>query len=130
MTGGQANFLQSLGWAIINSLWQLALLWVLYQLIISVLKSARPAAKSTLAASMLMTGFAWFIYTFFLAYSSGNTNGTVLTITSNQTANNWIQRSLPYASIIYLVLLIFPLLRFTRNYRYVQVIRRYGLGKM
>jgi len=130
MTGSQANFLQSLGWAIINSLWQLALLWVIYQMIISVFTKAKPASKSTLAASLLMTGFAWFIYTFFLAYTSGNTNGTVFTITSNATANNWIQRSLPYTSIVYLALLIFPLLRFTKNYRYVQVIRRYGLSKI
>ncbi len=30
---GQTNFLQSLGWAVLNSLWQMALLWVAYQVI-------------------------------------------------------------------------------------------------
>ena len=29
------NFLQALGWAVLNSLWQMAFLWVIFQLILS-----------------------------------------------------------------------------------------------
>ncbi len=32
MIWGQSNFLQALGWAVLNSLWQMAFLWVIYQL--------------------------------------------------------------------------------------------------
>lgn len=126
------GFLQSLGWAVINSLWQLALLWVIYQLLVSVFKATRPAAKSLLASSLLMAGFAWFMFTFFTVYKNGNTGSSVIPFAGsaeNAEINNWLERTLPATSVIYLLLLFVPLLRFIRNYRYVQVIRNYGLSK-
>ena len=130
----QANFLQSLGWAVLNSLWQLALLWVIYQVITGVFRNARSSFKTLLASSLLISGFGWFIYTFIAAY----TNQAVDTVMSaaivntegNQLVNEWLQQTLPLASVLYLVLLILPLLHFIRNYRYVQVIRRFGLTKI
>jgi len=136
MTGiGQANFLQSLGWAVLNSLWQMAFLWVIYQLITGIFRSARPGAKSSLASLLLITGFAWFIYTFIAVFTSHVADGS-LTLSAfvnregNQPLNNWLQQTLPVASVLYLTLLLFPFLHLIRNYRYVQVIRRYGLEKI
>lgn len=131
---GQSNFLQALGWAVLNSLWQLALLWVLYQVIMGVFKSARPSHKTTLASGLLMTGFAWFVYTFLSIYSNASSHDDAMatglvSIEGNEQLNDWLYRTLPIASIVYLVLLIFPLLHFIRNYRFVQVIRNYGLSK-
>jgi beta-lactamase regulating signal transducer with metallopeptidase domain len=132
--GNQANLLQSLGWAVLNSLWQLALLWVIYKIITGLAKQARPAAKSVLASFLLFAGFAWFIYTFLSAFKSGNAENSfsslLLTADSGNAVSAWLQRTLPVASVIYLVLLILPVLRFIRNYRYVQVIRRFGLSKL
>ena len=65
MIVGQSNFLQALGWAVLNSLWQMALLWMIYQLISAVLRTAKPSQKSYLATSLIVIGFTWFIYTFF-----------------------------------------------------------------
>ncbi len=135
MTGNQANFLQALGWAVLNSLWQLALLWILYQAITAIFKTARSSFKSLLASLLLMTGFGWFIYTFIMAFAGGM--GTTVSLSAgfiNETIypglNNWLQKALPVASVIYLLLLLIPILRFIRNYRYVQVIRRYGLTRI
>lgn len=127
----QANFLQSLGWAVLNSLWQLALLWLVYQLITSAFRSARPAAKSMLATSLLIAGFAWFIYTFLVVFSNTGSSEGVAFIGGyeNEQVNSWLARTLPAASVIYLLLLFIPLLRFIRNYRYVQVIRNHGLSR-
>ena len=131
---GQANFLQSLGWAVLNSLWQLALLWVIYQIITIILKTAKSSFKSSLAFTFLIGGFGWFIFTFFTAYLSGEEKTVVTSAFVNADANEqvsvWLQQTLPVASIFYLALLILPLLHFIRNYRYVQVIRKYGLTKM
>ncbi len=131
---GQANFLQSLGWAVLNSLWQMALLWVIYQVITGIFRNARTSFKSSLASSLLVGGFAWFIYTFISAYTSTPASSVLssalLPVEGNQQVNDWLQRTLPLASVIYLVLLILPLLHFVRNYRYVQVIRNYGLSRM
>lgn len=131
----QANFLQSLGWAVLNSLWQLALLWVVYQLLTGLFRQAKPAAKSLLASSLLISGFAWFIYTFIIAFIAGSVEkqtlaSGLLNTDINTELSAWLQRSLPVASIVYLALLLLPVLRFFRNYRYVQVIRKYGLSKL
>ena len=59
----QVNFLQSLGWSLINSLWQMALLWVVYQFITVSFHKIRPAHKTSLATILTFSGFAWFVYT-------------------------------------------------------------------
>jgi len=135
MTGiGQADFLQALGWAVLNSLWQMALLWVIYQLFTAVFKSGS-SQKSLLATILLLTGFTWFVYTFFSILSSHSADTIVISsglvsIGGNEQLNAWMKSTLPVASLIYLFLLILPLLQFVRNYRYVQVIRHGGLSKI
>ena len=133
---GQSNFLQALGWAVLNSLWQMALLWVVYQLVTAILKTTKSSLKSALATYLLFAGFAWFVFTFFVILadtSSAHTGYTgysaFITINGNQEVNDWLYTMLPVASIVYLVLLVLPLLNFIRNYRYVQAIRQYGISK-
>ena len=65
---GQSNFLQALGWAVLNSLWQMAILWVLYQLITGIARKTNSSNKSILAAGLLIAGFSWFVFTFFSIY--------------------------------------------------------------
>ena len=131
MTGiGQANFLQALGWAVLNSLWQMALLWVIYQLATGIFKIKRSSSKSSLASILLIAGFAWFIYTFVSIFTGHTTDDAIISsgivnAAGNENLNNWLHKILPAASVIYLVLLILPLLHFFRNYRYVQIIRKY-----
>ena len=127
-----ANFLQSLGWAVLNSLWQLALLWLVYQIIIVVFSKTSPAVKSRLASSLLILGFVWFIVTFILVYTettAGPASTVFFNAYENESVGHWLNKILPAASVIYLVALLFPLLRFIRNYRYVQVIRQYGISR-
>lgn len=130
---GQTNFLQSLGWAVLNSFWQLALLWVIYQIIILSNRRATASFKSSLAFSLLAGGFAWFVYTFISVYLAGSQAVVVAAFTEaagNDMMHRFLVTALPFASVLYLLLLIFPLLRFIRNYRYVQVIRKYGLSRI
>jgi len=133
MISNHANFLQSLGWAALNSLWQIAFLWIIFQLLVTVFK-VKPSFKSGIASTLLFAGFGWFIYTFATTF---NTSSNIVTFSSGflnvngyQQVNDWFLQFLPIASIIYLSLLIFPILRFIRNYRYVQIISRYGLSKI
>lgn len=136
MLGNQANFFQSLGWAVLNSLWQMALLWVILQFIFAVMaKSARPSLKSLLATIFLFTGFAWFVYTFLAALGNSSAGAAFTSVEFtderfNSDLSDLISRSLPVAAILYLVLLIGPVSGFIRNYRYVQIIRKYGLEKI
>lgn len=55
---------------------------------------------------------------------------STLRVAGYEELNVWLQTTLPFASIVYLVLLLLPLVRFSRNYRYVQILRKYGLNKI
>ncbi|HYC40727.1 MAG TPA: M56 family metallopeptidase [Chitinophagaceae bacterium] len=122
------NFLESLGWAVLNSLWQMALLWILFQLIVSV-HFFRASVKVSLATFFLVSGFCWFIIT--LWTYRGNWVSTVLTHSAgNEQVYSGLRTILPTASVAYLALLVLPVARFIRNYRYVRLIRTQGLGKI
>src|SRR5207253_131518 len=72
-------------------------------------------------------------YTFFSAYTFRNTEPAISTGLIRNAApalNSWLQKILPVASVAYLLLLSIPVSRYIRNYRYAQVIRHYGLGKI
>ncbi|MBK8143053.1 MAG: hypothetical protein IPK57_20160 [Chitinophagaceae bacterium] len=94
-------------------------------------QKSKNSTKSILASGLLFGGFLWFVYTFIIIYNkiiTGDAVGDSLTINSG--TYSWLLQSLPYISVAYLLLLTLPVLRFIRNYRYVQVIRKYGLAKI
>ena len=129
----QVNFLQSLGWSLINSLWQMALLWVLYQFITLVFHKIRPAHKTSLATLLTFSGFAWFVYTLIASLVSQSNSITSFYNTGLISDTGWkyfAGKILPYASIAYLVILIAPVWQFIRNYRFVQMIRNTGIKKI
>lgn len=135
MIFGQSSFLQALGWAVLNSLWQMAFLWVIFQLISGVFRSAKSSQKSSLAAGFLIIGFTWFIFTFFsILIANTPDNGVITSVLidtgGNEQLNAWLNTMLPIASLAYLVLLALPVFYFIRNYRYVQAIRQYELAKI
>lgn len=130
---GQSNLLQALGWAVFNSLWQMAILWVAYQFIISVFRINKSSHRSSLSAFLLFAGFAWFVFTFISVFSdrasAGDSYAGLLQIGAYTELNQWLNTMMPVASIFYLLLLVLPVLNFVRNYRYVQVIRHNGLTR-
>jgi len=132
---GHSDFLQALGWAVLNSLWQMALLWIVYNVLLSLFRSMPSSQKSKLAASLLMTGFVWFAFTFISIFINKENSHSlvamsVLPANVNQQLNNWLENTLPIASLLYILLLIIPVFRFVRNYRYVQVLRNTDLSKI
>jgi beta-lactamase regulating signal transducer with metallopeptidase domain len=111
----------------------MALLWVVYQFITVSFQKIRPAHKTSLATLLTFTGFAWFIYTFISSLVSETNSITSFYSTGLISNDNWkyfASKILPYASLIYLVVLIAPVWQFIRNYRFVQMIRNTGIKKM
>lgn len=130
----QSDLLQALGWAIVNSLWQMALLWILFPGILILFKIERSSHKTLLASLFLLSGFAWFIITFVSIFTKTYW-GTIITpavtvLYPDESIYNWLHNALPVTSVLYFILLIFPLIRFFRNYRFVQIIRTKGLKKI
>ncbi len=133
---GNSNFVQALGWAVLNSLWQMAFCWVIFQVVLS-FGINKPSVKSRLATLFLGVGFAWFLITLFSHWliDPFAPKSSILSIASSETGNGqkWndsLQTILPYFSVAYLLLLIAPILQFIRNYRFVQIIRKQGLSKL
>ena len=127
--------LLALGWAVLNSLWQMALLWIVFNVSTSLTGSLRPSQKSNLATFLLLAGFAWFIFTFVSLVVNKENNNSIVSVNAlpaafNEKLNSWLDSTLPFASVIYIALLIIPFLQFIRNYRYVQVLRKYNLSKI
>lgn len=113
----------------------MALLWIVYNVLLSLFRSMPSSQKSKLAASLLMTGFVWFAFTFISIFINKENSHSlvamsVLPANVNQQLNNWLENTLPIASLLYILLLIIPVFRFVRNYRYVQVLRNTDLSKI
>ncbi|HEX3024778.1 MAG TPA: hypothetical protein VHP12_06175, partial [Chitinophagaceae bacterium] len=61
-TAFHSPFLQALGYAIANSLWQMAIVWILFSLMNIILRPVA-ANKFRLGIAAQLTGFIWFIVT-------------------------------------------------------------------
>ena len=64
----QSPLLQALGYAILNSLWQFALLWLVYVLLNTLWKFSSHY-KYTSGLVLQIAGFTWFIFTLVFYYN-------------------------------------------------------------
>lgn len=134
-------FLQSLGWAIANSLWQAAAIWIAYYIITGAYKSASAKFKNTLSTILLSITFVWFCITLINKFSEEETYRENLSgqfvsqPNASSHAINWdviftkMAAVLPYLSVAYLLLLILLSLRLINIYRFTRFIKINGLQK-
>ncbi|MDQ2721008.1 MAG: M56 family metallopeptidase [Bacteroidota bacterium] len=134
-------FLSALGNAILNSLWQAFLLWLLYQTVIISYKKPNSRFKHNLSVVFIFCSFIWFITTFIL---KSQANQKVISFVS-QTNNfgipengkssffnffpSLIAQILPYFSIAYIFLLFFLAAKLYLAYKYVHFISNKNLIK-
>lgn len=143
----QSPFLQALGYAIINSLWQFALLWLIYVLLNTILKLS---SHQKYAAGLLLQagGFIWFTVTFsfcFRQYSQLSKiffplqkSYSVYIVQSNAVTGRekifaWMlqtEKMLPYLSVAYLILLVLLGCKWIKAYNLTQSIKAKGLIKI
>jgi bla regulator protein BlaR1 len=144
----QSAFLQSLGFAIANSLWQTALVWILYLLLSHVFRVSS-ATKYRMAVVAQCTSFIWFVITiqfYYSQYTELLRNSSAL-VPSSQNVQAVLagdqgftsqlirflvkaEQVLPYISMAYLVLIVFLCIRLISGYRQTQLIRTQGLQKI
>lgn len=144
----QSAFLQALGYAIANSLWQVALLWLVYLLFTSITRLSA-ARKYQLATGIQVISFTWFIVTFQFYYSQysqliqgqsslNNLQSGVKTVIASGDSFrsqliDWMIRAeslLPYLSLAYLLLMLVLATRWVMGYRRTQLMRTEGLHKI
>src|SRR6478672_5441616 len=144
----QSAFLQALGYAIANSLWQVALLWLIVVLINNFGRLS-PSKKYFVGVIAEFAAFIWFLCTLQFYYSRCrealseisssapiSTNPTSLlepTVNNFSSAVLYVtvkgEQLLPYLSIAYLCMLFFLVIRLSRTFYLTQKIRNEGLQK-
>lgn len=123
----QSPFLQALGWATLNSFWQMALLWGLFAAANHVFKLSA-SRKFQIAVGALLVGAGWAMGTFILYYQ--NRTSTVAFFENSIVQSSSLLRiCLLAASLTYLLLLLFPAARLYRNWQFVQTIKKTALRK-
>src|ERR1700730_6628061 len=126
---GQSAFLKALGWALLNSIWQMGLLWVIFLLLTACMRKLTAQMKHSLAVMLLGTGFCWFAFTLASQYLDYSENPAILTLSNPDPSSQnlmdmfgsltkVLEGSLPYFSIVYLGITAFLFFRFTSQYRY------------
>jgi beta-lactamase regulating signal transducer with metallopeptidase domain len=124
-------FLTALAWATINSLWQAALLWLLYRFVTS---NKKQTALFRHNAGMLLLLFImlWFICTIVQNYLLLVHNASAslgFTATATVLLANKLNAVLPAIALLYLILLGFYLLRLIIHYNDTQLLKNNYLQK-
>lgn len=142
----QSSFLQALGYAIAHSIWQTAIVWLLYVCITGLI-SMSAAARYRMGIIAQSMGFIWFLFTFRFYYQQyhaawqplQNTAVPELQPVIPQGSSylsgiiQWMLKGellLPYISMAYLLLITVLCIRWFLGYRKTQQIRYLGLQKM
>lgn len=127
-------FLGALGNAILNSLWQSFLLWIIYETIIISYKKTNAKIKHNLSVLFTFGSFIWFVITLISKLIISDNISTFVPLINNQenTSNGNISSFheilsyagyvLPYLSVGYIFLLLFLMAKLFIAYRHVHYI--------
>lgn len=135
----QSAFLKALGWALLNSLWQMALLWLVYLALTMGGKKLLSRQRHAIALLSLTGGSLWFLTTLVINLYKAASGPQVITILDTDPAfttgfwpdliNRWFEPALPFLSVAYLLTAMFLFVRFYFQYRHTQRLFTIGLQK-
>ncbi|MEO5685340.1 MAG: M56 family metallopeptidase [Chitinophagaceae bacterium] len=133
-------FLKALGWALVNSLWQFAVCWLIYRALTASLQKLTAAARHTIALCLLFTGTVSFVASLCWKYSNNETahgeSYSILFSASSpyyslwQTTNNTIDVLMPYWSLLYIISVIFLFIKFCSFVQHAGNLQKNGTSKM
>ncbi|HYJ37741.1 MAG TPA: M56 family metallopeptidase, partial [Chitinophagaceae bacterium] len=128
---GQSAFLKALGWALLNSVWQMGLLWMMFLLLTACMRKMTAQMKHSLAVILLGTGFCWFAFTLAGQYLTYSEQPVIIGLTESKpetimsyigVISKGLELALPYLSILYIAFTVFLFFRFASQYRYTNFI--------
>ncbi len=124
-----AYFLQSISWAIINSFWQAALLWLIYVAITFFDKELSAIIKYHLSQALLFLSFTWFVFTIVQNYQllqQANDFFTKKWLVKFQVFN----KVLPLLAVFYFTILALYIIKFFKHYFKLRFISTSNLLKV
>ena len=120
----QSGFLQALAYALLNSIWQMGLLWLAVVFILRILKLSS-AQKFTIAFTAQIFGFIFFIYTLLHNYSNEKPLQIfdVSNINYINNASGFLNYAMPFIAVLYLIFFGWHIVKFIFSYRLTQNLR-------
>ena len=131
--------LKALGWSLFNSLWQMALLWLSYRILLSIFRTASAHARHSLALLFVGVGTASslisFFYLFFNTRPGDNSSSDGVfwagdSLSFWKTGERLVNEMLPYCSLMYLLVLAFLFIRWSNQYLQSRQLKSQGLSKI
>ncbi len=123
----QSAFLKALGWSLLDSLWQMGILWLIYIALTHNGKKYSSLLRHNLALLSLAGGSLWFIISLVINYQVAVNQPAATTLFSSASVSEeiWqlsrvsqlVEPLLPYLSIIYLCFLFLLFIRFFIQFR-------------
>jgi beta-lactamase regulating signal transducer with metallopeptidase domain len=137
----QSALLKALGWALFDSLWQMALLWLSYTLLVSAFSKMSANARHGLAVLLIGagTGSAVLSFVHYLSAGGAPTGDWLNTLlpgaehpghTLPEVAGQVIGRLLPYFSLLYLLALVWLIIRYSHHYLHARLLKEEGLSRI
>lgn len=138
----QSAFLKALGWSLIDSLWQMGVLWLIYVLLTANGKKFNARQRHNLALLSLAGGTLWFLVTLVINFYQAAAAPTIVTLLVNAgealsapsslkgSIATWLEAAMPFLSVVYLLITALLLVRFYRQYRYTRRLFHQGLQKI
>ena len=133
-------FLKALGWALLNSIWQFGVMWLLFWTLTAVLKKSTAAVRHTLALCLLGAGSIWFLaglswkYYSYPSAAADTENSFAIANTIYYNAYHAIEQSMdglmPYWSLLYLLCIIVLFVKFCLFLRETENMQTKGISKM
>ena len=136
----QSALLQALGWSLFNSLWQMGLLWLSYQLFILIFNKVSPRIRHGLVLLLLAAGALWSVAGVISTglmiggtAGGGDTGSGPLLVEFSPAVSpirSFIAALIPYGSSLYLLILGGLLVRYCYHYFHSIKLRNTGLSRI
>jgi beta-lactamase regulating signal transducer with metallopeptidase domain len=134
----QSAFLKALGWSLLDSLWQMGALWLIYVLLTANGRRFNARQRHTLALLSLAGGSLWFLTTLIINFYKAAAAPEVITLVVNAGESlpavkgdmaTWLEPVLPFLSVAYLLITAGLFFRFYHQYRSTRRLFHQGLQK-
>jgi hypothetical protein len=101
-----------LGWCLLDSIWQMAVIWMAYKMVTAGNRQISPAGKHNLILLFVFIGTEWFVYSFIHFMNEPSTRFLPGFIRVSPDANHWVS----WLSLFYLAILSGRLLQYGMRY--------------
>ncbi|MET0242109.1 MAG: M56 family metallopeptidase, partial [Flavitalea sp.] len=126
----QSVFLKALGWSLVDSLWQLGIVWLIYFAGTRRGRKFSADKRHNLALLSLAAGSAWFLGTLFYRMAGDGEFYTGLSVASvTGSLHGFVEPALPFLSVLYLVVAMVLAGRLYGQFKLTQKLSTSGISK-